>query len=575
MFEKKKLLYKYFLDFFIIIFTSFIIVSGLIFYVIFHSANTQKQLYRNSLETQVFLLIDNLSEQCNSIFTQLSVKDDVNRFFLTNLSTLNEFDLYALTKPLVYQLRNYTFNNNISSVYLYSFENNAILNDSGVDLTNNLEQHFWYDSIIKNYTNHTYWTDIITDESTGVKYLSLFKSINDSKDPDGIIVILIKYDELEKQLLDILKSGNNSFVLRDNQKNQLLFTIGDAYQKIIKKHNIQEPITDFSNILKERDYSEKTISERNWQCVLIYDTTSLYGINKYIFLLFPLLILFILLITSYISYRRAKITYRPIDDLMSLLDNSENNIISNLTSYKKYDELKYIYENITHTIKDKNDLKNELSKRINQLDNAKSIALQAQIHPHFIFNTLELINLEACSLSKGDNIVSQMICSLSDIMRISFQSDGYFIRISDELLHARQYIYIQSLRYKDKFDVVWNIEEQLNSYLTAKLILQPFIENAIIHGIIPSKKHCNLIISAKEDNNNIIFTIEDNGKGIDAQKLSEIKNSLKTCEDVPKRNIGITNVNLRIKIIYGQNYGCSIDSNDVKTTVVITIPKML
>lgn len=166
-----------------------------------------------------------------------------------------------------------------------------------------------------------------------------------------------------------------------------------------------------------------------------------------------------------------------------------------------------------------------------------------------------------------------MITSLADLIKISFKNNGKFIKIEDELYQVKQYIYLQSIKYDNLFETKWEIDKSILNKLTTKLILQPLVENAIIHGIVPARRFCTLTIQAFQENSNIIFKIIDDGVGIATENLKFLQGTLINSNYIVSSGIGLCNVNQRIKIIYGcDEYGCMIDSNGITTTVTVTIP---
>ncbi len=239
-----------------------------------------------------------------------------------------------------------------------------------------------------------------------------------------------------------------------------------------------------------------------------------------------------------------------------------------------YVEIKYIVQTILESFKNKNDLEQRLTESISQLNNTKNRVLQAQIRPHFIFNTLNIIYLECYNALGEESDITQMIYNLADIIRISFCEDKSLPSIRDELLYSKKYIEIQTIRFADEFQVEWEIDPTLENYLTPKLILQPVIENAIIHGLIPSDKRGTLTIRLTEDDGNIIFIIQDTGVGMSEEQINTL-NALLSSDDIPHEHIGLVNVNLRIKLLFGSKYGCKIiQSGSGGTIINIRIPKI-
>ena len=196
-------------------------------------------------------------------------------------------------------------------------------------------------------------------------------------------------------------------------------------------------------------------------------------------------------------------------------------------------------------------------------------ALQAQINPHFLYNTLDAI---AWLCEDGQNKeAEEMVTALANLFRISISKGHEMIPIEKELQHARSYLKIEKIRYKDQFTYHFDVDETCLGYLCNKITLQPIIENAIYHGVnqMPDEGKIDIRIFSKEDD--IIFQIEDNGVGMTEEMCREILQR----ESGDRTGIGIKNVNDRIKIYFGEEYGITIASElDEGTCVTIRMPKI-
>lgn len=196
-------------------------------------------------------------------------------------------------------------------------------------------------------------------------------------------------------------------------------------------------------------------------------------------------------------------------------------------------------------------------------------ALQAQINPHFLYNTLDAIAW-LCEEERNEDAV-KMVNALARLFRISISRGHELIPIEKELQHAQSYLQIQNFRYKNQFTYSFDVDETCLSYLCNKITLQPIIENAIYHGMDRMVDEGMIKIGIHQDPNRIIFTVEDNGVGMTEEQCREVLKK----EPGDRAGIGIKNVNDRIKIYFGDEYGLTIESElDVGTCVTITMPKV-
>lgn len=211
----------------------------------------------------------------------------------------------------------------------------------------------------------------------------------------------------------------------------------------------------------------------------------------------------------------------------------------------------------------------ELKKR-----EAELYALQSQINPHFLFNTLESIRMKLI-VSDASFEASDMLVNLSKILRKSLNWHGNIVSIREEIDLVRCYLDIQKYRFRNKITDELDVPDELAEMSILKLIIQPIVENAIKHGIESKKGPGHITLRLYRSGDRVRIEVKDDGVGIDAQRLSAIRSSL-TMKDairVEGRSIGLRNVHERIVLQYGKEYGLSIESKaNVGTTVILEIP---
>ena len=234
-------------------------------------------------------------------------------------------------------------------------------------------------------------------------------------------------------------------------------------------------------------------------------------------------------------------------------------------------ELRVISESFRHMTVKISELMDRVRREETELRKTELKALQAQINPHFLYNTLDSIQW-MCEQGRTED-AAKMVSSLARLFRISISRGHELITIRDELRHAESYLVIQSYRYKDQFTYSFDVDPSLENCLCNKITVQPLIENAIYHGLDRSVDEGEIKISVKkapDDENDILITVSDNGIGMTKEQCLSILKK----ERSDSSGIGVKNVNDRLKIYFGEKYGLSIESElDVGTTVTVRIPK--
>lgn len=193
-------------------------------------------------------------------------------------------------------------------------------------------------------------------------------------------------------------------------------------------------------------------------------------------------------------------------------------------------------------------------------------ALQAQINPHFLYNSLSLINWIA--LEQNSEEISKITLAMSSFYRTALNKGNNILSLKDEIENMKSYLQIQLIMHDYEFDTEIQVEEGLEDYIVLNLILQPMVENAIDHGIdLKIDGRGKLIVTAKSDGDDILIVVEDNGIGMEQKIIDTILTQ-------QSKGYGLRNVNERIKLYYGQQYHLTIESQlGVGTKIITRIPK--
>lgn len=277
-------------------------------------------------------------------------------------------------------------------------------------------------------------------------------------------------------------------------------------------------------------------------------------------LVIPLLMLVILAILFF-SYL---FTYRFSARVGALVQKIKVAETGDLTITKPIagsDEIAYLDKQFSHMLKklDKLIRKNYIQQLENKETQLRN--LQLQINPHFLYNTLETIS--SIAAVNQAFVVCDMCEKLGEIFRYSLGKNyGEFVTISQELHHTQNYIFIQKIRYNERFEVFYNVEADVDRYMILRFILQPIVENAIVHGLGNLTSKGTLEISIRREKDALLIVIEDDGVGMDAERVRDLNAFINEPKEVRdnKKSIGIRNVNQRIQLSCGNEYGISIES---------------
>lgn len=261
----------------------------------------------------------------------------------------------------------------------------------------------------------------------------------------------------------------------------------------------------------------------------------------------------------------------PIRQLYQSMRRVERGDWSVRVKSRSQDEIGLLVRNFNHMVVNMKSLIDRLYEEQETKRELEMEALQAQIEPHFLFNTLNSIRWVAI-MSESDN-VSEMIGSLTHLLKMSISATDRMITIAEELENVKHYILLQKVRYSTRFDTVFDIAPDLLDVQIIKLILQPIVENAILHGM-NRRGGSTIEIRGWRDGPDAVLAVSDNGKGMDERQLQKLIRAINSGKKMSK-GIGLSNVNQRLILSYGEAYGLAIRSApDEGTTVTIRVPAL-
>lgn len=267
--------------------------------------------------------------------------------------------------------------------------------------------------------------------------------------------------------------------------------------------------------------------------------------------------------------------YLPIKKLHDMTTTITEQDLAVLVTGDNADEITELSRGFNVIISRIRQLLDEKVEEQQQLKKAEFKTLQAQINPHFLYNTLDTIIWKTEANQKGE--VIELVQALSSFFRITLSKGQDWITIHDEVEHVRSYLCIQGMRYRDILTYSLDVDDDILSHTILKLMLQPLVENALYHGIKNKRGGGTITVRGHRlDEKRVLFEVEDNGIGIPPNELARLRANLADSsrrDDIGEHGFGIYNVHQRIKLYYGKQFGLSIESELQRgTTVSLVIP---
>lgn len=504
---------------------------------------------------------------------------DISRKYESIDENLDAYKLYL--KPV----SNYDFSPvRLNSVLKIYFLNNTLLQDSGT--------YFYADDEIK--ASDFYKAAIVADKmpAWGIYNNEIFVS-RAMYGQNGNLIAVISLEILESRLFSLIKESSNdnkSIIISDGSGAVVSSTDRSLIGKsIVNKSYFSKISAKENGVLNYKENGNykaifETLSDNRsmpqWRIITIIPLDSLLteGVkirNMGIFICGLCLIFSCSIFFLFIN----RITYRVKTLVMKMNGIKEGKFSKIENINETSDEIgimiktfNLMIESLQRLIHENYEASLKMKDIALKKKEAELYALQSQINPHFLFNTLESIRMKLHN--KNDDDATEMIVNLSKILRKSLNWNGEIVLLSEEMDFVKNYLDIQKCRFKEKLSYSIEISVELTEIKIPKFIIQPIVENAIKHGLEKKRGKGRLLITASKSEENIIIMVRDDGIGIENEVLEKIRNELNNGNVIKKNeNIGIKNVNDRISLLYGKNYGIKIESiKGEGTTVYLMIP---
>jgi len=263
-------------------------------------------------------------------------------------------------------------------------------------------------------------------------------------------------------------------------------------------------------------------------------------------------------LTIFLSYYIPRSITRPLQKLNIVTQQVAEGNLAVRSDVQTGDEVGVLSDSLNTMIDKINALLEQVTKEQIRLRKAEFELLQSQINPHFLYNTLDAI-IWLAEAGEQKKVVS-MVRSLSEFFRTSLNRGKDIIFIKEELLHVRSYLEIQQVRYQDILNYEIDVPEELDKYLIPKITIQPLVENALYHGIKNKRGTGKIVIKGRKENQKLIIEIADDGIGISKERLWQVNDGIRKKVLTGKDIYGLYNVNERIRLNFGEEYGIQIES---------------
>lgn len=523
--------------------------------------NQEKANIQNYL-SQAVSNMDNQLRIYNNLSDYIGFNQTVSNVVGHNYQSYYEmYDQFSsMLDPMLSSLK--YFHSDINRVTIYARED-IVKHDTTIAPISDIENEEWFSDLNDNSNIHWYVSKenrkafsarnmptLHLDSGFGVLYLDvdyskLFESFNNMKDSNyGIFVVD--------------KDGNNILeVSRFEDKNKYMQMTYDEY----KQNKEKNKLNDYAIV-------ECNSNCETWSIILYKPESLIYNSINSLFTKTAGVILFLIALSFITSTFLSRFMVSDIEKLRADMENVEKGDMNVTINSNRKDEIGTLIRGFRNMIfQIKSLIEDVYESKIIQKDYEMK-ALQAQINPHFLYNTLSLINWMAIEADQKE--ISKITLNLSTFYRTALNKGKNILTIRDELKNTKSYLDIQLMMHDYEFDVVMKINDEILEYKILNLILQPLVENAIDHGIdLKTNGRGIITITGKKADDNIYLIVEDNGVGMEQDKIQTILTN-------KSKGYGVRNVNERIKLYYGEEYSMHVESEiGSGTKIIVKIPAEL
>jgi two-component system sensor histidine kinase YesM len=449
----------------------------------------------------------------------------------------------------------------IHSIYLYydNADRNFLASNEGRVSLNSYNDVSWYDRVaamkqkkqdlfierrtIKRFSFDRKATELVTLYKRFVPP-GLTKT-------EGYMIANIRMSELERSMTALLYQPQQ-LVFIMNGDNEILATTNAQHAdlKEISRLDLSKSQRYKSEITGESYVVSKLESDiYDMQYISVTPSRHFYQLSTNLLYLTVTLVIVSLVLGLILTYYISRRNHRNLMRVLQTIDNAEKGMPIPRLPEKVTDEYSYILQSMIKSFVERSALKIQLTEKKYMLQMMEMMALQSNINPHFMANTLRTIFWKAIGLTGGQNEVSQMLDYLSEVIHYAISSSNKKVTLEDELRNTKHYIEIMKIRYKDKFHMVWDYDEDLLDDQIMKLLFQPLLENSIYHGIKEGNRFGYVKVRIRRHGNKLHIVIIDTGLGMTRERLVELRQMF-TAEKQTK-HIGLFNTYKRLQLMYG------------------------
>lgn len=482
----------------------------------------------------------------------------------------------------------------VENIYICSYNGMVYTSDKNY-LSLRTEYDFtrtqWFAFMKRSGTNtlilSTYDRAAVIQEGAEKKLFSIVKKIYDENNRKevGCIIVDLSCNTLGNLLQDMNNNKGQKVVIVDDNKTIVYHPDSRDIGTQFRSDYISDALMRKSGYLeseKENKFVAFSTSEiTKWSVIYELEATALLSDIRNLRIVIIATTLLCIIVSLYLAFTVKRSMTEPITQLQKKMKQVGKGDFDIDVDTGTQDEIGQLASSFDKMVKKTKQLIDNVYQSEIYQKEAELNALQAQINPHFLYNTLQTIDMMA--EAEGADSISDACQALSKMYRYSINRGQEYVSLKEEISHIKNYMIIQKLRFGKKIDIFYEVETGCCELLIVKLLIQPLVENAVVHGIEKSIGKCQVVVRAYQKDEKLVIQVEDDGDGIPGERLEQLNNRLenysrndivhKVSYEGTHSSIGLENTNARIKLYFGEEYGIRISSKEgVGTLVELNLP---
>ena len=482
-----------------------------------------------------------------------------------------------------------TARDDLSGIFVFSGNGDVLSGDTGAEINpwSDYREKDWYKNAIaasgRSVTSTSYVQNIIKEKYSWVVSISRAIVSEKTGQPIGILLLDLKFNRINELCKSLVVGSRSYDFILDQQGNYVFHPMQQLVYSNIRSEPVDQ-IIDLTEQIERSAYFDgnhyftvETSALTGWHIVNVTYKRDITTDWRFVQLSYAAIGLVLFIIVGIFTNQISSGITRPVRKLQNIMKSVEYGEFHQAGEIEATDEIRELAREYDIMVSRISELVEENTREQELKRKSDLKALQAQINPHFLYNTLDSI-IWMGEMGQNREVV-QMTSALSKLFRISISKGRELISITEEIAHVQSYLTIQEMRYRDKFRYLIDIDPDIHDMQILKITLQPLVENSIYHGIKEVEHQGFISITGRKNGEDLVFEVCDNGRGMDKKKLNSLIEAVTALPedqdslDLNRQGMGVRNVHERIRLYFGNDYGLSFESSLGEGTVItVRIP---